>query len=171
MTNVFQNIHYSAIAEPWQISSHAKQRPCDLQDSPGLLHRHHHLNYQSQRLQLFPRSKIYFLSAILSSFFSPVLFPLWKTFSVIKKCSSLFLSLLVQGTRPKISFSKICLLFLSTSSPPHSHANFFLYSQLPPPLPLANCRAMFSYLVSQKGFPCLDCIKLFLLRPLVALYW
>ena len=140
MTNVFQNIHYSAIAEPWQISSHAKQRPCDLQTSPGLRHRHHHI--------------------------SPVLFPLWKSFSFIKKCSSLFLSLLVQGTGPKISFCKICLPFLSTSSPPHSLANIFLYSQLS--LIVALC---FHILLSQKGFPCLDCIKLFLLRPLVALYW
>ena len=136
MTNVFQNIHYSAIAEPWQISSHAKQRPCDLQTSPGLRHRHHYLNHQSSISisiinptvsKYFPDQKYYF-SVLFFSFFSPVLFPLWKTFFFIKKCSSLFFSLLVQGTGPKISFCKICLPFLSTSSPPHSHANFFLYS-------------------------------------------
>ena len=92
--NLFQNNHSSAITEPWQIPSHAKQRPCDLQTSPSLLHQHHHLNHQSHRVQVFLWSL-----GIVSSFISPIL--------LNDKMFLPFLHLLV--TRPKIPFCKICL--------------------------------------------------------------
>ena len=75
MTDVFQKIHSSAIAEPWQISPHVKQRPSDLQTSPGLRHRHHYLNHQSQsqssQSSILPSPSISQIKNILSRYCFP----------------------------------------------------------------------------------------------------
>ena len=130
MTNVFQNIHYSAIAEPWQISSHAKQRPPDLQTSPGLRHRHHYLNHQSSisisiinpTVSKYFSDQKYSLSVLFSSFFSPVLFPLRTTFSFLRKCFSLFFG--------PLSSSNWAKKFLLQNLPPFSEY-FFSFSSFP----------------------------------------